>query len=213
MATIAKTRARQHVLHYVLSFCIARIYDAEEATKEYPRGRSATSGFVIESDETPAQIGDLILLSSAPMSKWTLSWFHQRREPSPGNWEYLLESIEDGDLCWWSNVSISFLHRRALAPSWRWNDRQWSFRDRWEHVCYREKEAYIVRPVEPVFGEGFEVTLGTRTSHGFDDITPKRWFHDWRKVTKAMMAQCYDDCVAEREEIRARRKAAEKANP
>lgn len=208
MSTIPKTRSRQHILHYVLSFCMTRIYGRDDAESEYPHRHGGSCGFVEEYGETPAQAGDLVRISAASVSKWTLSWLVDRREPSPGNWEYLLESIEDGELCWWSNVGISFLHRRALNPSWRWTDRQWAFRDRWIHVCYREKGAYIVRPLDPVFGGGFTVTLGTRTSHGFDDICPERVFPDWRKVTKAMMAQVYDDCVAERDRISAERRAA-----
>lgn len=196
-----KLRSRQQILHYVLSFCMARIHGREDAEKEYPRTYGSICGFVSEAEDTPAQVGDLILLSSVGVSKWQLGWLVETRERNKDYPEYLIESIEDGELCWWSNVGISFLHRRSLSSDWRWTDRQWAFRDRWWNVCYKEKGAYIVRPLQPQFGDGFEVTLGTRTSHGLDDITPKRWFPDWRKVTKAMMAQCYDDCVAERDQI------------
>lgn len=212
MPAEVKSRARAAVLHYVLSFCVSKIYGQEEAAKEYPRAFGGITGFVSESKETPVQVGDLVLLSSVGVTKWQLGWLIDTREQSPGWPEYLIESIEDGSLCWWGNVGISFLQRRCLQDDWRWSDRQWKFKDRWWKVCYKEKDAYIVRPLHPKFGGGFEVTLGTRTSHGFDDIVPTRTFPDWRKVTKAMMAQCYDDCVAEREAILAERKAAKMAD-
>ena len=199
-------------MHSVLSFCTSHIYGREDAEKEYPRTSGGILGFVSSSSETPVQIGDLVLLSSAPATKWQLGWLVEMRERQPGWPEYLIESVEDGELCWWSNVGISFMHRRSLHPSWRWTDRQWAFHDRWFRVCYKEKDAYIVRPLMPEFGDGFEVTLGTRTSHGFDDIRPVRSFPDWRKVTKAKMGACYDDCVAERDRIAAERKAAQSAD-
>lgn len=216
MKTEPKTRSRQQILHYVLSFCTGKIHGAMQAAQEYPRGQTFSSGFVVESDETPTQIGDLVLLTSAPSSKWTLGWLLQKRDLNPGYPQWLIESIEDGELCWWGNVGLAYLHRRSLSPSWRWTDRQWAFRDRWIKVCRDEKDAYLYRPLEPVFGDGLEVTIGTRTMCGFDDISPKRKFDDWRKVTKAMMGQCYDDCVAEHEAALPQRRAAdqnEKAPP
>lgn len=209
----AKNRSRQKIMHYVLSFCITRIYGADEANKEWPRSHGSTCGFVSEGKDTPVQIGDLVLLSSVGTTKWQLGWLVETREQSPGWPEYLIESIEDGELGWWGNVGISFLHRRSVRPEWRWTDRQWQFESRWSKVCYKEKDAYIVRPLMAEFGDGFMVTLGTRTSHGFDDIRPTRTFPDWRKVTKAMMAQCYDDCVAERDRIAAERRTLANETP
>jgi hypothetical protein len=205
---IPKRRAHQEILHYVLSFCISKIYGADEAGKEWPRTHGGTSGFVSEGKDTPVQIGDLVLLSSVGASKWQIGWLVETREINAGWPEYLVESLEDGSLCWWSNVGIAFLQRSCVQPEWRWSDRQFAFKSRWWRVCYKDKAAYIVRPLFPEFGDGFEVTLGTRTSHGFDDIRPSRSFPDWRKVTKAMMAAAYDECVAERERIREERKAA-----
>jgi hypothetical protein len=206
-----KRRSRQEVLHYVLSFCTAHIYGREEAEKEYPRTHGGLVGFVSDAPETRVRVGDLVLLSSVGVTKWQLGWLVDTREREQGWPEYLIESIEDGELGWWGNVGIAYLQRRCLQDDWRWTDRQWAFRDRWWKVCYKERGAYIVRPLAPQFGDGFEVILGTRTSHGFDDIMPQRAFPDWRKVTKAAMAQCYDDCVAERTRILAERKAAAEA--
>jgi len=207
-AAAPKIRARAEILHYVLSFCVSRQYGTKD--NRYP----AITAFCPEGGSNGKPIaGDLVLLSSAPVSKWTLGWLVEIDLSNPGWPRYLLESLEDGALAWWDNVGIAWLDREVLSyyPEWRWSDRQFAFKARWWRVCYRDKDAYIVRPLMPEFGEGFAVTLGTRTSHGMDDIRPTRSFPDWRKVTRAMMAACYDDCVAERAAIMAARKAEQAA--
>lgn len=197
-----KLRARQEILHYVLSFCISHRYGDGRIS-------GGIEGF-ITTWSNPVRPGDLVILTSAPSSKWQIGWLIEVDVQEFGT-RYLIESLEDGSLCWWENVGIEYFPRDKLQDSWRWTDRQWAFRDRWWRVCYKEKGAYIVRPLEPVFDDGFSVTLGIRTSHGFDDIRPERTYPDWRKVTKAVMATCYDECVAERERIREERKAAAEA--
>ncbi len=209
--TSPKTRSRQEILHYVLSFATSRIYDPAKAEMEWPRPRGASTGFVIDSPETPVQVGDLVLLTSARSSKWTLSWLREIRPDPSGDHSYLCESIEDGEQCWWSNVGISFLQRRVVDPRWSWTDKQWAFRDRWMDVCYKVKDAYIVRPLEPVFPRDRVVVLGTRTSHGHDDICPQKAFPDWGKITDEEMGWCYDECVAERVRELEKRKAAAEA--
>jgi hypothetical protein len=196
-------RARTEIMHYVLSFCVAnRMDDAE-----YPRVW-ATEGFYSRRAERPVQVGDLVLLASAPASKWQIGWLREIGEEGAGWPRYLIESLEDQSLCWWGNVDLRFFPRDKMQAGWRWSDRQFAFKDRWFRACYKIRDAYIVRPLFPVFGEGYSVTLGTRTSHGFDDIQPKREFLDWRKVTIAQMLACYDDCVAERARIQDELKAA-----
>lgn len=75
-----KARARQEIMHYVLSFCISRIHGALEASKEYPRTNGNICGFVSCYGDTPPQVGDLVLLSSAPVSKWQIGWLVEMRE-------------------------------------------------------------------------------------------------------------------------------------
>lgn len=206
MTPDTKQKARIEILSYVLSTCITRRYGIgrENLSPGY-RGFTST-GF---SDDR-AVAGDLVILQSAPASKWAIGWLLSVDESNPGWPRYLIESLDDGAQAWWDNVGVDYLDREIVSnsPQWRWTDRQWAFRDRWTRLCYKAKNAHIVRPMQPEFGRGYEVTLGTRTSYGFDDIRPSRTFPDWRKVTKAMMAQCYDDCVAERDQILAERKAA-----
>lgn len=205
--TASKSRSRTRILHYVLSFCVTKIFGSEEAIKKHPQTHGGISGFVKVSDNTPVQVGDLVLLEAAPATKWQIGWLAETRSTPEGWTEYLIESLEDGSLCWWSDVGLCFLKRDAVQAQWRWDDRQWAFKDRWFRVCDKAWGASDDRPLLPDFGDGFAVTIGTRTSNRFDDIGPTRTFPDYRKVTKAMMAQCYAECVAEREKLVAERKA------
>jgi len=205
-----KLRARQQVLHYVLSFCITRQYQDAEAPKGVRRYPGSTGFFIEGGPEGKAQAGDLVILSSAPATKWTIGWLHEPDETTNPGWpRYLIESLDDGELCWWQNVGLYLFPRDEIQPQWRWTDAQHAFADLWSEVCYKDRDAYVIRPVQPTFGDGHAVTLGTRTSHGFDDIRPTRTFADWRAITRDQMGECYDSCVAERERVREKRKAAE----
>lgn len=193
-------QARQAIMHYVLSFCTTRAWP--------DRKTPGLHGFTPEHGGHRALVGDLVLLESVGgWTKWNIGWLREIN-PNDGYPIHVIESLEDGELCNWSNVGLAFLPREELAshPSWQWNDRQHAFRDRWNRICFASKDAYIVKPLPPVFGQGYTVTLGTRTAHGFDDIRPTRSFPDWRKVTKAMMAQCYAECAAERKALGEARK-------
>jgi hypothetical protein len=199
-----KLRARQEILHYVLSFCVCYTF-ASEPERVYPSSTGFRSCLL---NREAVQVGDLIILSSAPASKYTIGWLKEIDASNPGWPRYLIESLEDQSECWWSNVGVDHFPRDKLDPAWRWTDRQWAFKDRWWAVCYKEKGAYMSLPLWPEFGPSFDVTLGTRTRFGFDDMKPTRTFPDWRKVTKAMMRQCYDECVAEHERHNEEHKAS-----
>ncbi len=188
-------------MHYLLSFCMTM---ASSDGHRIPANR----GFVVGDG---AKVGDLVRLSAAPASKWQIGWLVAIDDTNPHYRRWLIESLEDGETCWWLNVGVDYLERDSVGPQWRWTDRQWQFQRRWFRVCYHDCDAHIAVPLYPVFpgfGEGFEVTLGLRTKFGLDDYRPTRTFPDWRKVTRAMMAQCYRDCDAERETLREQAKAA-----
>jgi hypothetical protein len=148
-------------------------------------------------------IGSLVAPHSSPPSKWYLSWVHEVKVNEHGYFIYTLESIEDGELCDWSNVSLWAYDRSQTYqhPEWRWTDKQHEFYDRWRKVCYGERDAYIVLPVQPVFYDDGAVTLTTRTRFSMDSIRPERRFESWRKVTKKMMIEFYDDAVRERDAL------------
>ena len=142
--------------------------------------------------------GDLVALQAAPPSKWYLSWLVSTQ--TPAGWigpQYTLESIEDGTLCNWSNVSLVYYNREQVRdhPEWRWTDRQHQFNDRWLRVCRKERGAFIHLPVQAKF-EDDAVILQVRLRYGIREDLPPRRFGNWRKTTKKMMLEYYDEMVA-----------------
>jgi len=140
------------------------------------------------------QPGDLVSLQSAPASKWYLGWLVSRQWPEGYACEqYTVESIEDGELCNWHNVSLIYYNREQVRqhPEWRWTDAQHEFFDRWKNVCYKEKDAYMYLPVQPLF-DGDWVELSVRVRFGFSDTIIRKNWPNWRKVTKKMMGEFYD---------------------
>lgn len=143
------------------------------------------------------QEGDLVSLFSAPVTKWYVSWVRGYEEN--GGWpKHLLESIEDGQECWWENVGINIYDRELVAknPHWQWDDRQYAFEDRWMKVCSR---GYMVKPWSPVFGVDGSVSLNVRIRFGLDDYKNPVVFPNWKKVTVKMLTDYYQKCVAEYE--------------
>ncbi len=149
-------------------------------------------------------IGSLVALQSASPSKWYLSWceeVHRNTEGVPI--QYLLRSVEDHELCWWGNVGIwQYTDDWVdLDPSWRWTDRQYEFRDKWNRVL-RKNDAWFVLSGPTEFHKNGGVTLSLRQRHNgyrFGDDDPSfrhtKTFEDWRKTTKAMMDEFYRDGV------------------
>lgn len=185
------SRARLEIFNRIFQFSLSHQWGDGRVT-----GGSGDYSWVSDI-LTPPQIGDLIVLKSAPVSKFYLGWLVAT--DSKAGWpRYLVQSIDDGTQCWWHNVGIDHFNRKTLAENehWRWSDKQYEFKDRWWKVCFKEKDAYLTVPLYPEFGPEFQVTLGTRKRHGMGDPALKKTFQDWRKVTKAMMAQFYDECAA-----------------
>jgi hypothetical protein len=205
------TRAHRSMMGYILSFCLSRIY-GDEVEAEYPRTWGGLTGFVSTGygDGRSPEVGDLILLSSCAPNKWQLGWLRATRELQPGWPEYLIASAEDGELCWWGNVGISYFQRRAISPSWRWTDRQFEVWDRWNRA-YKRRGGYIVKVCPPDFGEDGSVTLSTRITHGLSDDRTSETFPDWRKVTLAQMLALYDRAETEHEAASERRRAEREA--
>lgn len=181
MSEYIKTRAKFHILNEVLSFPTIRNKDWTSDSFQ----------------ERLPQKGDLVALSSAPPSKWYLSWLRDLAEEN-GMPKYLLESIEDGELCWWSNVGISFYNRERVAnnPQWQWSDAQFAFRDRWGKVARKTGNRMVV-PAEPVFGGDGGVTLNVRIRFGISDYSNPKTFPNWKKVSVKIMDAYYKSSIAE----------------
>lgn len=187
-APTRKVRARLAILNHISTFSLARMYG------DYVH--RPIDDMVFRENRAPAP-GALVALHSAPPSKWYLSWVVGTKRLD-GGMEYTLESIEDGALCRWGNVSLVEYSPQTVAshPEWHWTDAQFAFNDRWHKVCRQHPGGYMSRPIPASFEGGFAVTLGRRTSHGFDDIVVRRTFPDWRKVTIAAMRAWFTEAIA-----------------
>jgi hypothetical protein len=176
---MSKDRARLEILSELLSFPSIRDKDW-------------TSCFL----EERAQVGDLVALNSAPPSKWYVSWL---REIDPNNgWpRYLLESIDDGSLCWWGNVGLSYFNRKTVEGryTWKWDDKQFEFRDRWWKVAYKKNDAYMVLPVYPLFNDNGSVLLDVRVRFSLSDYHNPRTFENWKKVMIKQMDEYFKECL------------------
>jgi hypothetical protein len=136
-----RNRARLEILNHIAQFCLSHKWRDGHIGGAY-------HAFVSNiRDDVKAQPGDLIAMQSAPTSKWYLSWLVKEERREDGFRHYLLESIEDGALCWWTNVGMDFMDREVIKdhPSWRWTDRQYAFKDRWWSVCYKETPTSLCR--------------------------------------------------------------------
>jgi hypothetical protein len=141
------------------------------------------------------QVGDLVSLSSAPDSKWYLSWVRDI-EKLKHDERYTLESIEDGERCRWTNVGLNIYDRERVAnrPTWQWDDKQFAFNDRWRKAALR-KGSRTVRPVSAEFTDGWTVKLDVLPGFSESDFTNPRTFSDWRKLTIKQMAEYYAESV------------------
>lgn len=162
--------------------------------------------------EFTPQVGDLVAMNCVSNTKFYMSWLREI-DPNDGWPKYLLESIEDGELCWWSNVGISYYDREIVKnrPQWKWTNEQFDFSSRWNRVC-RKNDAYIVLPLQAVFTDNGGVTLDVRIRFGLDEYHNPATFENWKKVTMKMMDEYYKKSSDEYNRKSAeRREAAKKA--
>lgn len=145
-----------------------------------------------EDDRNPKK-GEIVSLNSAPPSKWYLSFVEEVRVNSLGN-EYLLKSIEDGELCWWSNVGINVYRPKigSYKEYWNWTDKQFAFNDRWKKVCFKWNDAWLFRPYDAKFLDNGAVKLSLYERHDFDHkYKYEKVFDNWKKTTMKIMDEFY----------------------
>jgi hypothetical protein len=190
---ITKNRARIEILNYVLQFS-TKHYSGDKKEGCDHIWTNITNAFTDGrfSDFKPA-IGTLVIPTFCSFTKWYLSWVVDYKNEGHGdNW--LLESIEDSSLCWWSNIQLySFPKEKSdEQPQWRWSDDQWAFWDKWVKAC-KKRNTYITLPMRPIFtDDDGGVILKTRTRFAINDNNPEIKFNNWRKVTQKQMLEFYD---------------------
>jgi hypothetical protein len=113
-----KNIARIKILSWISAFSLAR---GGSDGKPWP----AFGAFFKES-RNPEE-GALVALQSAPFTKFYLSWVVEVKpiinsEGKQVDTEYHLESIEDGEICRWSNVSLIEYTEWKEHPEWKWTD-------------------------------------------------------------------------------------------
>lgn len=190
----AKPRARIRILSHLAQFSFQRYF------KDQPCNGSRDMSFQTSGFGTSAEPGDLVTLQSAPFSKWYLSWFIQKHRPEGyADDVYVLESIEDGELCNWTNVGMDYYDRGCVAnhPEWRWTDRQFKFNDRWWKTANQTGENYTYRPLDVTFIED-RVSFRIRTKWNFNERPepPPVVLPNWKKTTIAEMQKVYLGLVA-----------------
>lgn len=186
------SRSRSLILDHVISVATCNYYGDNYSPK-------VNKDWSFRSTQT-SPIGSLVSVGFIRQTGWYLAWvLDQKPDGAFGSQQYLLESVENGQHVWWSNISLRQYSPDTVKehPEWRWTDKQHELNDRWQRVCYRKCRAYIVLPVNATFGDGFSVTLATRIRFGLAPPPKPKTFDNWRKVTASMMQEYFNEAVAE----------------
>ncbi len=187
MRIFNKSKAKIEILNYIVNIC-TNIYSSNgmRINLDHPEHGFKTSLF--NKNEIP--LNTIVRISAANHTKYYLSWLREIKE----NGVYLTESIEDGSLCNWSNVSIYYLPIKTIniVPSWRWNDKQFKIKEQWFRACFKTKDCYVIRPCVPEFNQDGSFTLSLRKIFE-SEIIAKKTFKDYNKVLVRDMLQFYDN--------------------
>lgn len=196
----SRNQARLSILSDILQFFTTSDWSPNGPKTPALRGLIPCGYSIPDSDP---RVGDLVVLSSAPPSKWTIGWLREIEEGGHYGSRYLIESLEDQELCWWTNVSLSFYPRDQLRARWQWDDNQYAFQKRWART-YRKHGTGKAN--EAIFHDDGSVTLGCRGYWDFSleaDKKPPpitRHFPSYKKTTIKMMREAIAEMDAEREE-------------
>lgn len=181
----AYNRARLEILNYIINHSTITYFGENLFginNKEH--------AFIYTRNDNEIPIGSLVKLGSVMhANKYYLSWLKEIRNIHSEK-EYLLESIEDHSLCWWSNVSLNAysLETTKKFKSWKWSDSQFEFNDKWiKKGC---KDHYVIKPFYADFNEDGSVTLQFRKIFE-NDIIGSKTFPDWKKLTIKEMREFY----------------------
>lgn len=194
---MTRARSRLLILSHVAQFGLVR------ATGDGHTWGSSTTNF-----REGGQVGDLVAIQCASPSKWYLSWVYSIQRPEGwGCDQYTLESIEDGELCNWTNIGLIHLNREEFLshPEWKWSDEQHEFKDKWFKAAYKRCDAYLHLPLHPVFdGGSCSVDLGLRARFGLCDPSRSIKVDNFKKATLKSLVAIYQALSGEMTESKKR---------
>lgn len=183
-----RNRARIDILNHIICFGTCNEYGEGKAVPAFYDDKYAfTSDFRSEDYVN----GDLIKIGSAGFSKYYLSWYVEKRDTN-GFTEHLLQSIEDGSLCWWSNVSLSRFNRGTVANNekWKWTDAQFEFYDK--VLRCKKRSGTYERFAGITFNEDCSVEIRKRGS--FEDYKGKHILvPNWKKAKLKEIVEFFKD--------------------
>jgi len=195
-----RNTSRIEILNFVVGFCSVKYYGENQFATCKKENSFHSTGF----DKQLPPIGSLCRVEFSKSTKWYLGWLKKIKDGNNRfDMQYLIESIEDGSLCWWSNISISHLPLETTDkfPEWKWTDKQWDFKKRWWNACYKKRDAYIIRPMFPVFNDDGSVVLKFRQMFS-NGIFTERKIDNWKKATVKEMVEFYDYSYKENDEVK-----------
>lgn len=170
-----RTRARLEILNYIMNFS-TMVYYGDDSYR-----RSKECAFRSHILSTGPEVGSLCVLTSAPNTKWYLSWL---KEIQPASFPtYVMESIEDGQLCNWTNVGFLSmpLELTDKFPQWKWVDEQFEFRER-VNKAFRRADCHLAIPINPAFLPDGSVVVTTRERWMISDKSASKTFSNYKKV-------------------------------
>jgi hypothetical protein len=185
-----KNMAKIEILNYVIQFCTTQYY----GNNSFSIGRQETSFHGSTFDKQNPPIGSLCMLQAAPTSVFYLGWLREIKEgDNRYSTQYLLESIEDGSKCWWSNVGIWHLPLETSNrfPNWQWNDSQFEFQKKYDHI-FRKRCAYGLRALLSTFKDDGSVTVKIRKMWS-NDVFAEKTFENYKKVLQRDLLKFYDE--------------------
>lgn len=142
--------------------------------------------------------GDIVLLQSAPMSIWHLSFYRE----DCGDGYHMLESVKTGERCRWGNVGFHVVDREkvGLLDRVEWTDGQFDF-DRKFRKAVRRGDFYINIPYIDEW-DGDMVGINFRTRFSFDEIITSIARVNWKKITQRELLERLKDGAAAHEATR-----------
>jgi hypothetical protein len=198
----SKSLARLNILNHIVTFFTMKYFGGNTYSIGMKEHTFYTCSHNLSSNSNEIKeyppIGSLCMISAAPTSIYYLSWLKDIKIGSSGcfDTEYLLESIEDGNKsCWWSNVGIYYIPLETINkyPEWKWNDKQYQFKDRW-YRCKKRRDEYQVLPYVPIFNDD-DLSVVLRTRIKWSDINnsfTEKTFDNYKKVSLKDMLEFYD---------------------